>query len=296
MKKNKVLVIVGPTASGKTSLSIELAKKYNGEIISADSRQVYKGLDLGTGKVTKEEMRGIPHHLIDVADPKDTYTVSEYVKKAKKVVADIHERKKIPFLVGGTFLYIDVLLGKISTPEVPPNESLRTELESLETKELITRLETLDPQRLRTIDVHNRPRLVRAIEIATALGSVPETISEGRYDTLTLGIDISKEELHTNIHTRLITRIDAGMIDEVKRLYAEGLTYERMEELGLEYRYIAQYLQNKITYEKMLLEIETKSRQYAKRQMTWLKRNEKIIWVKKDEMERIKGLVEGFLT
>lgn len=294
-QKPKVLVIVGPTASGKTSLSIQLAKKYNGEIISADSRQVYRGLDLGTGKVTQEEMDGVPHHLLDVADPNETYTVADFVRDGDNAIADTTSRGRLPIIVGGTFLYVDALLGKVNMPEVPPDAALRAALEALPTDTLIERLTALDPARAATIDVNNRRRLIRAIEVATTLGSVPATTPHMKYNALTLGILIPQETLHQNIHERLRTRLEVGMIEEVKGLHLQGLSFERMGDLGLEYRYIARHLQGKITYEEMFTELETKTRQYAKRQMTWLKRNDEIVWVEPSDMEKADTLVKGFL-
>ncbi len=296
MNLPKILVIVGPTASGKTSLSIELAKKFNGEVVSADSRQVYKGLDIGTGKVTEAEMQGVPHHLLDVADPQNVYTVADYVRDGRVAIADILTRGKLPIIVGGTFFYIDALLGTVSTPEVPPNLELREELEKHSSEELFEILTEKDSDRAETIDPSNKRRLIRAIEIASALGAVPKTRAVARYNAFTLGIHIEKEDLHKNIHTRLVERIDAGMIDEVVALHKNGLSYERMTELGIEYQYISEYLQDKISKDEMCSLIETKSWQYAKRQMTWLKRNENIQWVKKDAGERIEEMVRGFLT
>lgn len=292
--KPKIIVIVGPTASGKTALSISLAKYYNGEIISADSRQVYTGLDLGTGKITQEEMEGIPHHLLDVADPKDTYTVSQYVQDGRKKIEEIISQKKIPIIVGGTFFYIDALIGKISTPEVPPNPLLREKLEAMPNEELFRLLKEKDPLRAETIDTDNKRRLVRAIEIIESLHNVPPTKSEELYEVLTLGIQISKEDLKKNIHARLMARMEKGMIDEVKHLHEQGLSYERMEELGLEYKYIAQFLQNKITEEEMLACIETKSIQYAKRQMTWLKRDTTIVWINPSDTKELQEKISKF--
>ncbi len=294
-EKPKVLVIVGPTASGKTSLSVTLAERFNGEIISADSRQVYRGLDLGTGKITHEEMHDIPHHLLDVQDPKDTYTVTDFVRDGRKVIESILSRNKLPIIVGGTFFYIDALLGRISTPEVPPNEALRKRLETVPTETLVKSLERLDPDRAETIDRDNRRRLIRALEIVEALGTVPETQSEEIYTPLTLGMNTEKDVLEKNIHDRLTIRFDAGMVEEVKNLHAQGLSYERMDDLGLEYRYIAQYLQNIITYEEMLATLEIKTRQYAKRQMTWLKRGKDTIWVHPTEIQSIEKTVTEFL-
>ncbi|MCR4285904.1 MAG: tRNA (adenosine(37)-N6)-dimethylallyltransferase MiaA [Candidatus Kaiserbacteria bacterium] len=293
--KSKVLVIVGPTASGKTSLSIELGKRFNGEIISADSRQVYRGLDIGTGKVTRAEMQGIHHHLLDVAEPQNVYTVADYVRDGRIAIDSILSREKLPIIVGGTFFYINALLGAVSTPEVPPNVKLREELEKYSNEELFEILKEKDNARAETIDPSNQRRLIRAIEIASALGAVPKTRAVELYNALAIGIHIEKEDLLKNIHTRLVERITAGMIDEVVTLHKNGLSYERMTELGIEYQHISRYLQNKITKDEMCSLIETKSRQYAKRQMTWLKRDKVIQWVRKDESEKIEGLVNGFL-
>jgi len=296
MSKPKILAIVGPTASGKTSLSIELGKRFNGEIISADSRQVYRGLDIGTGKVTRAEMQGIHHHLLDVAPPQNVYTVADYVRDGRIAMDDILSREKLPIVVGGTFFYIDALLGAVSTPEVPPNVELRKELEKHSNEELFEMLKEKDSARAETIDPSNQRRLIRAIEIVSALGAVPKTQSVELYNALTLGIHIEKEDLLKNIHTRLVERIDAGMIEEVVSLHKNGLSYERMTELGIEYQYISQYLQDVITEDEMHTLIETKSWQYAKRQMTWLKRDKEIQWVRKDELEKIEGLVRGFVN
>lgn len=295
MKKPKVLVIVGPTASGKTSLSIQLAQKFNGEIISADSRQVYRGLDIGTGKVTKDEMQGIPHHLLDVADPKETYTVADFVRDSRNAIEEIQSRGKLPIIVGGTFLYVDSLLGKVSTPEVPPNPELRAQLETLSSKTLFLSLKEKDPERAQTIDAGNKRRLIRALEIIDAVGTVPKTEQQELYDALTIGISISREQLQENISKRLSERIENGMIEEVKSLYANGLSYERLAELGIEYKYTTDFLQNNITHDEMLKQIVTKSMQYAKRQMTWLKRNKSIQWFESGGSVGVEGVVEELL-
>jgi tRNA dimethylallyltransferase len=296
MQKPKVLIIVGPTASGKTSLSIKLAKQFNGEIVSADSRQVYRGLDIGTGKVTKEEMQSIPHHLLDVANPVDTYTVADFVRDGRKVVDEIVSRNKLPIIVGGTFLYIDALLGKISTPKVPPNDTFRAKLKLLTNDALFEMLKDKDPERAFTIDKDNKRRLVRALEIIDAIGVVPPIKSDESYDTLTLGIEISKEKLVENIHNRLVSRMQKGLIEEVADLHKNGLSYERLKELGIEYKYIAEYLEEHLSQEEMTTQIETKSWQYAKRQMTWLKRDRTIIWIESDDMNTINAHIETFLS
>ncbi len=291
----KILVIVGPTSSGKTSLGIALAQKFNGEVISTDSRQVYRGLDLGTGKVTLKETLGIPHHLIDIAEPNEVYTVTDFVHDGKAAIENIRSRGKLPIIVGGTFFYVDALLGRISTPDVEPNETLRATLEKQSAEELFAELQSKDPGRAENIDRHNKRRLIRALEIIDALGIVPPLSLQEPYNALTLGISLPKEELHTRIHTRLLERFDAGMIAEVEGLIAHGVTYARLSELGLEYRYIGEYLEGKIAYDTLLPGIEIKNRQLAKRQMTWLKRDQSIVWVHPTEIEKIESAVDEFL-
>jgi tRNA dimethylallyltransferase len=274
----KILVILGPTASGKTAYSVKLAKKVGGEIISADSRQVYKGLDLGTGKVTKKEMTGIKHYLLDVADPRWKFTVHDYVKLAEKAIEEIDSRGKVPIICGGTGFYIQALVDGLIIPEVPPNTLLRRKLERMSIAEMLPVLKKLDAKRYEAIDKNNPCRIIRAIEIATALGKVPALKSVFKYDPEFIGIALPKEILRENIHKRLLARIKAGMINEVRKLHANGLTWKRMEELGLEYRFIARFLQDKITKEEMVEQLEIAINQYAKRQMTWFKRDKRIAW------------------
>lgn len=295
MNKPKILVIVGPTASGKTSLSIELAKVCNGEVVSADSRQVYRGLDIGTGKVTKTEMQGVPHHLIDVVNPEDPYTVADYVRDGRIAIAGILSQGKLPIIVGGTFFYIDALLGKVNAPEVPPNEILRNELEKLTPSLLIERLSESDPKHAESIDKNNKRRIIRAIEIAEYLGKVPPIIANELYNVLTLGITIEKEGLRNNIHKRLVDRLQNGMFEETIQLEKSGLSCERLSELGIEYEYMCKFLHGDISKDDMCKEIETKSWHYAKRQMTWLKRDKSIQWVDKNDTEGIKKLIFDFL-
>ncbi|MEX2341145.1 MAG: tRNA (adenosine(37)-N6)-dimethylallyltransferase MiaA [Candidatus Paceibacterota bacterium] len=282
--KPKILVVVGPTASGKTGLSIELAKQFDGEVISADSRQVYRGMDIGSAKVTPEEMQGIPHHLLDIADPKEAYNASDFKRDAEVAVTDILSRGKLPIVCGGTFFYVDTLLGKFSLPEVEPNEELRAELEEKSAAELLTILKELDPKRANSIEPRNPRRLIRAIEVAKKLGHVPEPKEvESPYEAFTIGLTVDIESHAEIIRKRLFERLDAGMIGEVERLLAEGVTHERLESFGLEYRYVSRYLRGEIDYETMINEIVTKSRQFAKRQITWLKRDQSINWFDKDD-------------
>lgn len=297
MDKQPLIIIVGPTAAGKTSLSIKLATQYAGEVISADSRQVYRGLDLGSGKVTKDEMQGVPHHLLDIADPMSVYNASDFVRDAKQAIADIAKRQHLPIIAGGTFFYIDSLLGRLSLPAVAPNEALRAELESLSITELYDRLKALDGARAASVDQANPRRLVRAIEIASALGQVPtHTNTETPYRALTLGILIDKDTLHHNIHVRLLERLEAGMIAEVEELLESGVTHERLESLGLEYRYVSRHLRGLLDYERLITELETKIRQFAKRQYTWLKRDESIVWVDPKDTKGVNKIVLDFFS
>ncbi len=297
--KPKIIVVLGPTASGKSDLAVTIAKTYQGEIISADSRQVYRDLNLGTGKITKKEMKGVPHHLLDVVGPKTIFTVDSFKKKGEKALDDILKRKKLPIICGGTGLYIDSLLGTVSWPEVPPNLVLRKKLEKKSASELFIQLKKLDPARAKTIDSKNPVRLIRAIEIALALGSVPEQKKlTSPYDILFIGLSPKSEKLLTRIHTRLLSRIKKGMITEVKKLHAHGLSWKRMEMLGLEYRHIAHYLQNLTTKKEMLSFLEKDIWQYSKRQMTWYKRNKDIHWFDPDKkpLSPITTLVKKFLV
>jgi len=281
---NKLIVILGPTSSGKTDLSIKLAKKFNGEIVSADSRQIYKGMDIGSGKVTKKEMAGIPHYLLDVANPKRRFSVAQYQKLAIKVVKDIQKRGKIPFLVGGTGFYIQSIVDGIIIPEVKPDWKLREKLEKLTTEQMFEKLEELDPKRAKLIDLHNPRRLVRALEIVLKTGHpVPqfnESKASTKFDVLQIGVTKSKNELKNRIEKRVTKRLENNaMINEIKKLH-KTLSWKRLEEFGLEYRFVAQYLQNKISYEEMKDRIKIESGQYAKRQMTWFKRDARIKWIK----------------
>lgn len=296
MNKPKAIAVVGPTSSGKTSLSIKIAKKFKGEVISADCRQIYKGLDLGTGKVTEEEMDGIKHHLIDIADPIHKYTAAEFELDASVAIMDIRSRNNLPIVAGGTFFYLDMLRGKHSVAHVPPNESFRIDMSDFSTPELFSKLQDSDPDRAGNIDPHNRHRLIRSLEIIDSLGHVPKVKkAESPFDWLVIGIDVDKLRLHDNIHTRLHQRLDAGMIDEVEKLHNEGLTYERMNALGLEYKYIAMYLKREMPYQEMIEKLEVKTRQFAKRQMTWLKRDKEIRWYKSEEQDLVFNDIENFL-
>lgn len=287
--KYKVVVIVGPTASGKSELAVKLAKKYHGEIISADSRQVYRGMDIGSGKVPLDSIshklkantyKGIPHHLIDVADPKKEYNVSHFVRDAKKAIKDISSRGKLPIICGGTGMWIDALIYGWQLPQVKPNFKLRKRLEKMATSKLVLRLKKIDPQRSKNIDKNNRRRVIRAVEIVMATGrATPPLITSPQYDAKFIGISAGKNDLDKKIYHRLIKRISQGMTEEVKRLHQRGLSWKRLDNFGLEYRYVARFLRGFITKDQMLDQLFSQSKKYAKRQMTWFKKNKEINWI-----------------
>jgi tRNA dimethylallyltransferase len=302
MRKIKLLVIVGPTASGKSDLAVKLAKKFNGEVISADSRQVYKGLNIATGKITKKEMRGVPHYLLDIADLKRQFTVEKYKRLANKAISDISSRGKLPIICGGTGFYIDAVVNDITFPNVKINRKLREKLIGKSADQLLKILEDIDAARARMMvgnnsERHNLRRIIRAIEIATALKKVPAIKkSDKKYDVLFIGLNPLGKELKKRIYNRLIKRLKAGMIAEARRLRARGLSWKRMEELGLEYKYLARFLQRKITKAEMIEKIYVEDWRYAKRQMTWFKRNKRTIWFEQANIPAMRKLVFSFLS
>jgi tRNA dimethylallyltransferase len=282
VSKPKVVAIVGPTASGKSALGIYLAQKLGGEIISADSRQVYKGLDIGTGKVTKKEMASVPHHLLSVAPPKRQFTADDFVKRSEVILTRLiyQTPTTTPIIVGGTGFYVDTLLGRMSFPNVPPDPKLRARLEKMSVEALYKLLANKDPVRAKTIEPKHKRRIIRALEIAAALGASPTPAPEQKYEVLCLGTKPAPEVLQKNIHTRLLARMKQGMITEAIKLHNAGVSFKRMEELGLEYRYLARLLQKKLTKEEFLEQLEREINNYAKRQWRWFKRNKDIHWVK----------------
>ena len=292
-KKPKIIIILGPTASGKSDCAVAIAKQVDGEVISADSRQIYRELDIGTGKITKKEMRGVPHHLIDVASPKKIFTADMYRKKAHAAVYDIIKRKRIPIVCGGTGFYIETLVDGTSFPEVPPDAKLRKELSVKSASELFALFKKLDASAARKIDQHNPRRLVRAIEIAKAIGKIPPLKKKEEFTPLFIGL--MPDNLEKRIGARLKARIRRGMIAEGRRLHKEGLSYERMESLGLEYKFLALLLRKKISradFEKLL---KIAIRQYAKRQMRWFKRDKRIAWFRPNETKKILAMASSFI-
>jgi tRNA dimethylallyltransferase len=293
--KSKVLVILGSTTTGKSELAVKIAKKWNGEIISADSRQVYKGLNIGTGKITKKEMRGVPHYLLDVVLPQKTFTVAEFQKLGQEKIEDILKRGKLPIICGGTGFYLDALINGTTFPEVKADKKLRTNLQKKNLKELFLILERLDTRRAKEIDKNNKVRLIRAIEIAKTLGEVPIPKTDSKYNVLKIGLKLEDAQLKAKIHDRLISRLKKGMIKEGENLRKNGLSLKRMRELGLEYRGIADFLDKKLNKKEFIKKLDTDIWQFSKRQKTWFKRDKKIHWFNPKESKEINSLVKNFL-
>ena len=276
-----LLVIVGTNASGKSELGIRLANHLGGEVVSADSRQIYRGLDLGSGKITPAQAGTVKHHLIDVADLSEYYSLAQYQRAAYRAINSISGAGKRPLLVGGTGLYISAIVEGYELVDVPPNDPLRAEFEDLPLAQLVERLEKSDPDAARRIDKSNRRRLIRALEIAAAgRGDAAAHQRAPRYHCRQLGLTWPREILEARIEKRLRDRLANGMIEEVAGLRARGVSDTRLDKLGLEYRYIARYLRGELaTRDDLRRELGIAIRQFAKGQLTWFKRDRRIIWL-----------------
>lgn len=277
----QLVVILGTNASGKSALGIRLAGHFGGEVISADSRQVYRGLDLGSGKITPAQAALVKHHLIDVADVSENYSLAQYQRAAYRAMDSIAAAGKLPFLVGGTGLYISAIVEGYQLVDVPPNDPLRAELESLPLAQLVERLEQADPDAARRIDQRNPRRVIRALELAAAgHGHAAAHQRSPRYHCLQLGLTWPRPMLEERIEHRLRERLAGGMIEEVAGLRAQGVSDLRLEKLGLEYRYLSRYLRGELgTLDNLRLQLGTAIRQFAKEQITWFKRDRRIIWL-----------------
>jgi tRNA dimethylallyltransferase len=291
--KPKVIVILGPTAAGKSSLAVKLAQKFNGEIVSADSRQVYKGMDLGSAKITQKERKGIPHHLLDVASPKKRFTVFQYQKLAIKKIWEIKKRGKVPFLVGGSALYLYSVIDGWQFPKTKTDLKLRKKLEKKDPQELFSLLEKIDPERAKNIDKKNKRRLIRALEIAKTLGRVPPLKKEPLFDCLLIGLQKNPEVLKKAIRQRLKKRLRQGMVKEVLNLRRLGLSWKRIESFGLEYKWLAKFAQGKISRQKMVEQIEKDTKSLWRRQLTWFKKDKRIHWLK--NQKQAEALIRKFL-
>ncbi len=272
MSKLSLIAIVGPTASGKSKLAVNLARKLGGEIISADSRQIYKGLDIGSGRVTKKEMRGVEHYGLGIASLRKRFTAHDFRKYAEEKITEIRKKGKLPIIVGGTGFYVDAILYDNVLPATPPNLLLRRRLGDRTTNQLFAALKKLDPERAKTIDQKNPRRLIRALEIAKALGKVPKLKKKSCYDAKIILLDPKKKKLQKNISRRARAMLKRGLVAEVKKLVRQKIPRARIFELGFEYKYPFLYLEGRLSKEDMIKKINTKTWQYARHQMTYFRK------------------------
>lgn len=292
--KDKLVILTGPTAVGKTSISIDLAKKLNGEIISADSMQIYKYMDIGTAKIKEEEMEGIPHHLVDIIDPNESFTVSDYKNRASSLIKDINARNKLPIVVGGTGLYINSLVYNLKFSTVPPNESIREQLECHDNEYLHNELVKIDKESGTRISINDRKRIIRALEIFKVTG---KTIGEynfreenEEYDLAMVCLNMDREKLYERINHRVDIMIGEGLVEEVKNILHMGYDKSLVALQGIGYKEIIMYLDKTISLEEAINLIKQYSRNYAKRQLTWFRRDNRIRWVDGDEFTNFDSL------
>ncbi len=292
----KIVAVVGTNASGKSALGVELARRFGGEIISADSRQVFHGLDLGSGKVTAQEMQGVPHHLLDVCDPGTFFTMADFQRLAYRAIDDVLARGRVPVLAGGTGLYVDAVCDGYVLSNIEPDLSYRRELERLPTPQLCAMLQAAAPGN--AIDPQNRNRVMRALEKLES-GDTKEPSREAKYRALKLGVSWDRETLKKRIDERLERRMNEGMVDEVRTLIKNGASREFLMKLGLEYRFLTRYLDGEFDSEREMTEaLSAAIKKFAKRQMTWFRRDPDIHWLDMtgDAYEQACALIEGFLA
>jgi tRNA dimethylallyltransferase len=279
---NNLIVVLGPTASGKTGLAIKLAKKYNGEIISADSRQIYKHMQIGTAAPTKDEIEAISHHLVAFEKPNHNFTLAEFINKANKKIKRIQRKGKVPFLVGGTGLYISAIVDNYDLPKGKIDMGLRKRLEGKTSDELLKYLHEIDPDTAKVIDKNNPRRLIRALEyvIINNKSFIKNQASKtSPYNILQIGIDIKTNELERRIDMRTEQMIEHGLIKETEKLLDKyDATLPSINTIG--YQEIIQYLNNEISLDEAVGLVKIHTRQYAKRQATWFKRDKRINWTK----------------
>ncbi len=292
MNLPKLIVIIGPTASGKTSLAIRLAKKFNGEIVSADSRQIYKELSIGSSKVTPKETQGIKHYLIDIVSLKEKFSAQQFKELAIGAIREIIKKGKVPFLVGGTGFYIQTVVDNLIFPKIEPNNELRKNLNTYPSFLLFKILQILNPQRAKQIDQNNKRRLIRAIEISQINPQAKLKKGKPIFQTLILGIDQNREDLNKAIEKRFNVWLKQGFLDEVKKLM-ENYKEEDLKEIGLHYYWAYLYLIGFIDYETFIKKSLISLKNYAKRQLTWFKRDNRVIWIK--NYSQAQKLVKKFL-
>ena len=291
----KMIVIEGTNASGKSSLGVQLAARFGGEIISADSRQVFRRLDLGSGKITPEEMKGVPHHLLNVRKPGEFFSMADFQRLSYEAIDGILSHGRVPFLVGGTGLYVDAVADGYELSDRAPDHSLRAHLETFDTPALYEMLKEKLPDT--DVDPRNRHRVMRTLERLAADDYRP-TGKSPRYTLLKLGVTWPREILKQRIDERLEKRLNEGMVDEVKALLDDGISEEFLTKLGLEYKYLTWYLTGKITYDQMVEELGNAIKKFAKRQMTWFRKDPRINWLDMsgDPIKEASDLIESFLN
>lgn len=302
MTKPKVIVICGPTASGKTALSIELAKKINGEIVSCDSMQIYKDMDIGTAKPTIEEMQGIKHYMLDFVSPDERYSVADYKKQAKQAIREIIGKGKVPIVVGGTGLYVDSLIYEIEYQNIEFDEKYRKQLEERSEKEgleaLYNEAKKIDPEAITKISPNDKKRILRILEIYNATGkNKTEQEKESRkneveFDYKVYAISWDREKLYDRINQRVDIMIDQGLIEEVRKIYSKYNKFPTAMQ-GLGYKEVLEYLEGKCNKQEMIDKIKQETRRYAKRQLTWFRKNKQTIWL--DGQEKIQNNIEIIL-
>ena len=288
MNKPKIVCIVGPTASGKTEYAVKLAKERNGEVVSCDSMQIYKYMDIGTAKPTPKEMQGVVHHMLDFVDPRENYSVASFVKDARSCIDDILSRNKLPVLCGGTGLYIDSIINQIEFGCEEPDEGYRNELAEFSAKygnnALHDKLKEKDPSAAEKIHPNNVKRVIRALEIIKNTG-ITKTAADGiakkeqLYDAEIIGLFMDRERLYERINKRVDIMMQSGLLDETKKLLGLGVprTSTAMQAIG--YKELLLYLDGNLTLDEAVEKIKQESRRYAKRQMTWFRRNTEINWI-----------------
>lgn len=296
--KKPLLVVLGPTASGKTAFSLKLALEVDGEIISTDSRQIYRYMDLGTDKISPKIREKVPHHMIDIRDPDESYSLADFQREAKRVIADIHRRNKVPMLVGGTGLYISSIVNNYQMPDAPPDQQIRAELERELEKEgaeaLHKMLEELDPLAASKIHPNNHRYLIRALEINLTTQKTTDEqkqTSACPYEVFQIGINWPNEVLFDRIDRRVKEQVENGLVEETQKLY-ERYDKKLPSMTGLGYKQIIQYLDGDLTLEEATDLICKETREYARRQRTWFKRDQSIYWVEGEQLAReiTKGL------
>ena len=304
MKKEKVIVICGPTASGKTALSIELAKKINGEIVSCDSMQIYKDMNIGTAKPSIEEMQGIKHYMIDIISPDERYSVADYKKQAKEAIKEIISKGKVPIVVGGTGLYVDSLIYEINYPEIEFDEKYREDLEKRLKEEglniLYEEAKKIDEEAIKKISPNDKKRILRILEIYHATGkNKTEQEKESRktpveFDYKVFALNMDREKLYERINKRVDLMIENGLIEEVENIYKKYNKFPTAMQ-GLGYKEVVQYLEKRLTKEEMIEKIKQETRKFAKRQLTWFRKNKETIWLNADDtiQNNIKIILEG---